>query len=413
MVINNKKEKLWHKDYITIMIAACGISFTTHFFLSTLPIYAQKISNTAAYAGFMTGVYTLSALAVRPLTGILTDKIGRVKILIIGALLCAITCLTYKFAGSIILLIFLRIVNGIGFGIHSTASGAVAADIVPKSRLTEGMGYFGLYGTIAYAIAPAISLSIIGDGQIENFTALFITASLVSLGSMILDSTITYERKRKIAFLHTRKAKQDRPRTDKHDLNYSAGSGKLSKTFLGFEYSALLPAFIVLLVFLGLSSIMSFLALYAYEFKIGNIGLFFTIFAAGMFISRIFFGRIGDKHGLNVIIIPSIAILALCYLSIPFIHTLKLLLFVAFPVGLCQGTISPALYALIIKRCHPSRRGTASAAYFSAIDIGVGIGSIFFGFIIAASGFTYMFLGSFISSLLALVIYIVCLARKV
>jgi MFS family permease len=412
MAIKIKKEVLWHRDYITIMIAACGISFTTHFFLTTLPIYAQKISNTAAYAGFMTGAYTFAALAVRPFAGIMADKIGKIKILVIGAFLCAVTCVTYKFAGSIILLIVLRALNGIGFGIHSTASGAVAADIIPKSRLMEGMGYFGLYGTIAQAVAPVISLSIIGDGQLDKFSILFIAASLISLLSMFLDYTISYERKKKTASLQASK-KNSSLKNYNYNTKEKTGQEKAPKTFLGFETSALLPAAVVLLIFLGQSSVMSFLALYANEAKIGNIGLFFTIYAAGMFISRISVGRIGDKYGPNVIVIPLLTIHALCFLAIPFIHSLTLLMCIAFPVGLSLGAVSPALNAQIIKRTSTARRGSASATYFSAVDIGIGIGSIFFGFIIASFGYAYMFAGSSISLLAALLIYIFYMAKKV
>jgi MFS family permease len=59
------------------------------------------------------------------------------------------------------MIIFIRILHGIGFGIHSTTSGAVIADIVPKSRLGEGLGYFGIYNTIAVATRrPGIALAL-------------------------------------------------------------------------------------------------------------------------------------------------------------------------------------------------------------------------------------------------------------
>ena len=407
---DSKQEKLWQKDYIFIITAACGIAFTTHFFLSTLPIYAQKISNTNAYSGFMTGAYTLTALAVRPISGVMMDKMGRVKFLIFGALICSITCFSYYFAGSIIFLIFLRMLNGVGFGIHSTAAGAVAADVIPKSRMMEGMGYFYVYATIAFAIAPGISLSIIGEGQIEKFKLLFILASLVALLSMVLDSRITYEGRRK-------KSPESKDRKEDENVDNAAFNNipdlrQLPNTFLGFEYAVFLPAFIVFLIYLGQSSVLSFLALYALEFKIGNVGLFYTFLAIGMFITRLVTGKIGDKHGPNIVIIPTLSILMLSYLLIPFIHSWIMLLLMAFPIGFTIGTVFPMLNALIINRCSPYRRGTASAAFFSAVDLGVGIGSIFFGFIITVFTYTYMFWGSFAFTFLSLIIYIFGIAKK-
>lgn len=411
MADDNKRDKLWTKDYITIMIAACGISFTTHFFLTTLPIYAQKLSNTTAYVGFITGAYTLSALALRPLSGVLVDKLGRVRFLIIGAILVSLSCFLYNFATSIILLILFRILNGAGFGIHGTAAGAVAADIIPKSRLMEGMGYFGIYGTVGFAVGPGIALSIIGDGSVENFTFLFIFAGVISIVSMFLDATISYERKRKKTAMNisnssnTELAANNISKTD-HDEQ------ALPKTYLGFESSMFLPSIVVLFIYLGQSSIISFIALYAHEFNLGNVGFFFTLLAVGMFISRLTMGKAGDKYGPNIVLIPAMILLGLCQISIPFIHSFYLLMAIAFPLGIALGTVSPVLNAIIIQRCSPSRKGAASAAYFSAIDIGIGIGSIIFGMIIAAFGYTEMFLGALVFTACALIIYIFGLAKK-
>ena len=410
MTTYNRREKLWTKDYITIMIAACGISFTTHFFLTTLPIYAEQISNTTAYIGFITGAYTLAALALRPVSGVLIDRIGRVKFLILGALLVSISCFLYNLATSILLLILLRILNGAGFGIHGTAAGAVAADVIPKSRLMEGMGYFGIYGTIGFALAPGIALSIIGDGHIENFKFLFIFAGIVSLVSMFLDTTISYEKKQKKTQGNANALKKGM--TDNNISQNFQDTQELPKTFLGFESSVILPSIVVLFIYLGQSSIISFIALYAHEFNLGNIGFFFTLLAIGMFISRLSVGKIGDKYGPNIVIIPAMIILGFCQASIPFIRSFVFLMTIAFPLGIALGTVSPILNAIIIQKCSPSRKGTASAAYFSAIDIGIGIGSIFFGMIIAAYGYTQMFLGALVFTLIALIIYGFGLARK-
>jgi MFS family permease len=360
------KPKLWSKDYIIVMIASAGISFCNYFFFSTLPIYAQKISGTAACAGLMTGVYTLAALAVRPLSGILADKMGRTKLLILGALLCTIACALYNFASVLILLIFMRILHGIGFGMHSTSGGAVAADVIPKSRMAEGLGYFGLYGTIAAAVAPGIALSIIENGETQNFQTLFILAALVSFASMIIDCFITYERKNKKVVNSSTLLKNPAV----------SDSENLPKTFLGFEYAVFLPAAVLILLYIAMSSVTSFLPLFALEKHLGNIGLFFTINAMGLFLSRLLLGKVADKRGVDVVVIPSLIVSAICFVLIPFINSLFYLLLIAFPLGLAQGAIGPAINTLMFNRCSLERRGTASAAYFSSIDIGYGFGSV-------------------------------------
>jgi len=262
---NNRPEKLLSKDYVIVILASTGISFCNYFFLSTLPIYAQKLTGSTAYSGLMIGTYTFAALAIRPVTGILSDKFGRTRLLILGALICSVVCTLYNFATVLILLIFIRILHGIGFGIHSTSGGAVAADVIPKSRMAEGIGYFGLYSTLATAVAPGIALSIIGNGETQNFKALFILAAAVSLASMIFDCFITYERKNKY------RVKSIPP----VQCPGETSAGNLPKTLLGFEYAVFMPALVIVLLYIALSSVIFFLPLFCAGQEFRQCGTFF------------------------------------------------------------------------------------------------------------------------------------------
>jgi predicted MFS family arabinose efflux permease len=100
------------------------------------------------------------------------------------------------------------------------------------------------------------------------------------------------------------------------------------------------------------------------------------------------------------------------YLLIPFMRSLTPLLILAFPIGLSIGAITPLINGLIFRRCSPYRKGTASAAYFSAIDIGIGVGSIAFGFVISAISYRFMYFSASFFCILALLIYIFFIAGK-
>ncbi len=395
MINASAPERLWTKDYVIVMIASSGISFCNYFFFSTLPIYAQNLSGSAVYAGLVTGVYTLAAMIIRPFSGILSDQFGRTKLLILGAFICSIACALYSFASGLILLIAVRALNGIGFGIHSTCAGAVAADVIPKARMTEGLGYFGLYGTIAAAVAPGIALLIIGSGELWRFQVLFVLATMVSFTSMIFDCFITYERnsenKLNGGFISAEQIRGD--------------DELLPKTWLGFEYAVFVPAAIVTLLHVALSSVTSFLTLFALERGLGNVGLFFTFNAAGLFLSRLLCGKVVDRRGTDIVVIPAILVLAICLALVPFVDSLVGLYIVSVPLGLAQGAVVPAIYALMFNRCSPKRRGTVSAAFSSAIDIGYGFGSITFGFIAAGFNYYFVYWGAMLSTISALVIY--------
>lgn len=395
------KDTLWSKDYIIVMLASTGLSFCNYFFFSTLPIYALRLTGTAAYSGLMIGVYTFAALAIRPAAGILADKFGRTRLIIAGALICTLACGLYHFSTTLALLLCLRALHGIGFGVHSTVGGVIAADVIPKSRMAEGLGYFGLYGTLAAAVAPGIALAIIGTGG-AGFRNLFILATGASLLSMVLDCFITYERRNKTLERTT-------PAPDTQDTPTAAN---LPKTFLGFEYAAFMPSLVSVLLYTATSSIISFLPLFALERHFGNVGLFFTINAAGLFLSRVLLGKITDRYGAGKVVVPGLLALALCFALMPFARSTAALLWLAFPMGLAQGAVGPALNALIFSRCSVQRRGTASAAYASSIDIGYSIGSVVFGLIAAKLGYYGVYFGATGCSLAALIVFISAVTRQ-
>jgi len=385
------------------MLASAGISFCNYFFFSTLPIYAQNLSGSTVYAGLMTGAYTLAAMVVRPFSGIFSDKFGRTRLLVLGAFICSIACALYNFAAGLIILIAVRLLHGVGFGVHSTCAGAVAADVIPKSRMAEGLGYFGLYGTIAAAVAPGMALSIIGSGEMSKFHALFILATAISFASMLFDCFITYERKKKNS-LNRETILENRTNSD---------DALCPKTWFGFEYAVFLPATVVMLLHVALSSVTSFLTLFVLERNLGNVGLFFTFNAAGLFLSRVFCGKVVDQRGANVVVVTGIMVLSACFALVPFANSLIYLYMIAVPLGLAQGAVVPAIYSLMFNLCSPKRRGTVSAAFSSAIDIGYGVGSISFGFLAAGFNYYVVYLAAMLCALAALIIYWFSIAKGI
>ncbi len=63
-------------------------------------------------------------------------------------------------------------------------------------------------------------------------------------------------------------------------------------------------------------------------------------------------------------------------------------------------------------RCSPQRRGTASAAYFAAIDIGFAIGGIVFGVVAAKLKFNAVYWIAAALTAIAFVLYLKTVAEK-
>ena len=402
--ISEGRDRLLSKDYILLMFSSSVHALMNQFFLVAAPLYIYKLGGTTLQAGLLSTVYSMTALAARPISGVLSDRSGRVRLLIFGSVLSAVTCSMFGFTAVLPLLLIIRGVTGIGFGAHSTCAGAAAADVLPKSRLAEGIGYFGLYATLAQAIGPGIALAIVAGDTLGSYRALFLLTAALCAISAFTNSCVTYERKRKK--LSAQIDGKDSPGGDIKTIPVADTGGVLPKTILGFEYSVFAPAAVLILMQTGLCGIMAFLAPFAKWKGFGNPGLYYTVSAIGMVLSRTFFGKVADKRGADVVLIPGLLLLTACLAILPSVNSITALVAMALPIGLSQGAIQPSLNSIMFKRCSPARRGTASGAYFAAIDLGYAIGAPVLGALADAFDFRFTYWAAAVFIALSLALYL-------
>ena len=81
-----------------------------------------------------------------------------------------------------------RTLHGGPFGALTVANSTVAIDVLPSSRRTEGIGYYGLSNNLAMAIAPTIGIFLYK--LTNSFEALFWLALIVACLGWLVDSTV-------------------------------------------------------------------------------------------------------------------------------------------------------------------------------------------------------------------------------
>lgn len=406
-------EKLFSVDYILIMFTAMCHAMMNQFFNTTTSLYVYKLGGSTMQAGLFATFFATAALVARPVSGIISDKFGRVKQLIIGATICAASCLLFGIFSVIPILLVIRAFQGVGFGMHSTCAGAAAADVLPKSRMAEGIGYFFMYATVAQALGPGIALAIVEGGEVGNYKTLFFMTAGFCLAAMISNCFISYERKRKREVrIYDDTVSDKKERRPDAQADNASDVKPLPKTLLGFEY-AVFPLIIVMIVEqIGLSSLMVYIAPYAQWAGFSTPSLYFIVSAAGTFISRMFFGRIADKRGSDIIIIPGLIVVTTFLALIPFAGSLPVLISFAFPLGLANGAVLPTFNATLFKRCSPARRGTASGAGFSAIDLGFALGAPLLGALVDVFDFRFAFWVGSAFVVMSLVLYLLIASDK-
>lgn len=375
-----KKAPLWTRDFILICLANLTIFLGFQMLLPTLPVYVKYLGGDEAMAGLVIGVFTVSAVLIRPFVGMALDVYGRKVIYLAGLVIFLLSSLAYNWAPTVAILLGIRFIHGFGWGAASTAGGTIATDVIPKQRLGEGMGYYGLAATLSMAVAPAAGLYIISNA---GFTTLFVISAAFGLATFILGSLIHYEK--------------------------IAGAGQRGALF---ERSALRPSLVMFFVTTTYGAVVSFIALYGAQRGIVNIGIFFTVYAVVLTLIRPVAGILVDRRGFNVVIIPGIIFIGAAMLLLSQAQTLSMFLLAGVIYGAGFGSVQPGMQALAVKNVPPNRRGAANATFFSSFDLGIGIGSTLWGFVSKLTDYSQMYLLAAFPALLALVVYIILSGRE-
>ncbi|MGO4889304.1 MFS transporter [Anaerobacillus sp. MEB173] len=384
----NKQVKLWTGQYVAILMMAFLFFICLQLLTAGFPAYITEIKNNPAQAGLMTTVFMVAAIVTRPLIGFLIHKVNIKMISILTLIFIAITVGISYGQDSTALLLVLRVLHGIGFGIITTIFSTMATAIIPSHRLGEGIGYYSMATSVGTTLAPMFALSILQFYSYNLMITLSITLTLASLFLCLFVKVPKF-----------------------------TGTNQSTKIVSFKEYAfdkrALLPCILVSMFSFSLGGVISFLRELGKEANIGgSVSLFFLIIAISMVIVRPISGRIFDRLGHKVIIIPGVisGIIGLFLLSITESATSLLIAGVFY--GTAYGTIAPTLQAIAVRFVDREKQGTANAMYFSAMDLGVAIGSIGLGVIASFTSYQFIYGFSILSLVGLLFIYSFILLKQ-
>jgi len=278
------------------------------------------------------------------------------------------------------------LLHGLFYGLAGTSMGAIVADNLPAPRMAEGLGYFGLMATLSMGLAPMIGIWLVNG---FSYPALFHVVSAMAIATLL-------------AALPVRGA-----RVEAAARNRCSG-GTLSNLI---EKKALLPSAVMFLLSLINGSMVYYIALYAVDLHIRNIGPFFAVSALFTIISRPVSGRWADRgHAVAVILVGFLA-LSVGIIAVGLSHTMAGFLPAGALVGLGFGFSMPTLQALAVRHVPAGRRGAATGTYYASFDMGIGVGAIVWGFAASAWGYQTMYLATLVPLVLALAVYCAFKAR--
>lgn len=355
--------RIWTRDFSLLWLGNFLLANSFYFLLPTLPLFAVAVLRVeTSQVGYLTGIFTLAAVLIRPLAGYALDSIGRRPVYLWALVGFALMASSYQFATAFVWLLALRMLHGLAWGIATTGGGTAAADLLPASRRGEGVGYFGMSMTLAMALGPLFAIPLATQ---ELWSALFTLSGGLAVVALVVALLIRFPR-----------LPRRRPKI----------------TWSSFVEPRVLPVGIItFLSTMAYGSIVSYITLYSDQIGIANSGLFFLIYAVSMSLSRPTAGKIQDARGpvpvLTTGLISMMAGLLLLALS------RELILFSAASVllGIGMGCVMPSLQTMVINLVEPERRGVANSTYFSALDLGIGTGAMLLGALAGRTSLSIMY----------------------
>jgi MFS family permease len=386
LIKDSPQNKIWTKDFILILFANFFIFLGFQMTLPTIPLFVEKLGGNDQLIGYVVGIFTFSALLVRPFAGHALESKGRGFVYLLGLAIFVLSVGSFGLASSILFLFVMRIVQGVGWGYSTTASGTIATDIIPSKRRGEGMGYFGLSGSIAMAFGPSLGLTLASK---IPFSYLFYICAALGFIALLLSSRIKF----------------------KKAIEKPSHEGAVKRDF--YEKSALQPSILLLFLTSTFGGIAAFLPLYTAEKHIPGIQWYFLLYAISVMVTRTFAGTLYDRKGHKAIFIPGALLIFFAMILLAWLPNSMIMYLAAIFYGLGFGSVQPALQAWAVEKAPVNRKGMANATFFSFFDLGIGVGAILFGQIGHWLGYSSIYIASAILVSISMIIYFILLKKSV
>ena len=357
-------ERLWNRNYCKVMAANFSLFFAFYVLTPLLPLnLSEHFGATKDMIGLVLSGYTITALVIRPFSGYMVDSFPRKTVLMIAFGAFAIFFAGYLAASTLLLFTIVRTLHGGPFGTLTTANATVAIDVLPSSRRTEGIGYYGLSNNLAMALAPTIGIWIFQ--LTKSFEFLFWLALVVACAGWLVDATVKLPSKEIIR-------NKTKLSLDRFFLLRGWLLG-LNMVAFGFSFGVL----------------SNYLAIYGKEVMgiTGGTGTYFLLCSIGLMASRLQGskalrqGRVTYNAGSGMVIsLVGYTLFILVPNDVGYYGSALL-------IGLGNGHMWPAFQNMTINVAQNNQRGTANSTILISWDIGMGLGILLGGVIAEYFGY--------------------------
>jgi MFS family permease len=352
-----------------------------------LPLFSQALGADDAVIGLIAAVSPLAGILFSFPVGVLSDHLGRRRLLITSGVVFLSAPLFYLFISDPFWLIPVRFFHGTATAILVPVISAVISERFPENKGAM-LGQFSSATLLGRTIAPLvggiiISYFVFWPGLIP-YRIVYLVAAFAAVPVLIM--TIMYRENRS------------------PPLHLPVFS-RFRKSFVTFFSHARLraTALVDMATYFAFGAFETFLPLILASqgitaFQTGIIFAVQVLIIAG---TKPYFGKLADRFDKRIQIAAGLIIISCSVAALPLVSSFALFLLVSATLGLGMSLSTVATSAYVADIAHIEHIGASMGALSATMDIGHSAGPLVTGIIITAVGYT---LGFFVSFLLAIAV---------
>jgi len=343
-----------------------------------LPIVIVDLGGDSVDVGLVMGSIGITSLASLPILAPLIDKHGRKIFIIGGMLVIGLTNAGFLFFKSYsVLMILVRLVQGVAFSACFNGCATAIVDLLRPDERAQGIGLFGVSGSIAVAIGPFLGEKVLLSWGTEAYFLLLVGFGLIGfLAALTMRETDrTSSRGRIKGFFPT--AFQD---------------GYLSMMIMAGIFGS------------GFAAMNTFFPLYAKNLGL-RAGVFFVCYGASLLAVRITLGSLADRIDRGKLIFACLIGFSILLISTSQMDSMAQSIFLGALFGIIQGLSYPAMMARMVDRSNAENRAVVVALFTGSFGVGINSSVVIWGFIAKIQGLSFMFM---LGGLLMLATAVVC-----
>ena len=362
-----------------------------------LPLFASYLGADPARVGMVAAVSAFTGVVASIPAGMLSDRWGRKKMLILSAVAFSSAPFLYLFVTNIYQLAAIRFYHGLATAIFVPVATALVSDLFHHER-GEKIGWFSTSTLVGRFMAPIVGGAIIGALALNPGMSYKIVYLVCGAAGII------------VLFLTIKIQHPAEHESKRQSWSETAGAFKTAISDRNILITSMMEASILF----SYGTFETFLPLYSIERGMSayEIGIFLSAQVITLALTKPLMGKFSDRHGRKPQIFAGAIIGAVCIGTFPFFKSFIPLLALSILFGLSLSVVTSATSAFIADLSKKENRGSAMGVLGSIMDIGHTTGPLIAGIVAAYFGFAQSFITASLVIIVSAVIFATTLERK-